>query len=169
LIYDKIKVWFDLDVKDWHGFASESMWAEPLPNEVYGRLSARLLNSPFYVIGVSYRDIVNYRIDTEKNINFFVNCVARSGHSTYMVLFGNKNNAIDCLWLELQELGCTYEGANVCIKGVIYNEYSIDVPPNSDILRVNEILERGEILNLWKFQAGHVEHKIDPIIANLTS
>jgi len=54
---DPVIVTFDLDPRDWHGRPSEGLWAEPVANATPGS-ALRLMNSPFFVRGVSYQDIV---------------------------------------------------------------------------------------------------------------
>src|ERR1700682_191484 len=40
-----IKVRFELDPSDWHGHASETLWASPIVESEWGNF--RILNSPF--------------------------------------------------------------------------------------------------------------------------
>jgi hypothetical protein len=55
-----VKVAFELVASDWHGCPGEKMWAKPLVG-LPGLISAKLENSPFYVKGVSYLDVVRAR------------------------------------------------------------------------------------------------------------
>jgi hypothetical protein len=51
-----IKVRFELDISDWHGHASETLWAAPVP-ESEGR-HFQIRNSPFFARGISNLDVV---------------------------------------------------------------------------------------------------------------
>jgi hypothetical protein len=74
-----VKVKFVLDPGEWHGSATETLWAAPVGQNQY-----RLENSPFYAFGVSYQDVVAaQRTDNELE---FVSVVSRGGHSTYRIL-----------------------------------------------------------------------------------
>jgi hypothetical protein len=51
------KVRFQLDPNDWHGRPSETLWAEVVSGATVGG-AFRLRNSPMFVRGVSFLDIV---------------------------------------------------------------------------------------------------------------
>jgi hypothetical protein len=53
----KLRVYFRLDPIDWHGRSNEGLWAEQVENATPGT-AFRLLNSPFFVRGVSFLNIV---------------------------------------------------------------------------------------------------------------
>jgi hypothetical protein len=142
-----VKVKFVLDPEEWHGSATETLWAAPVGQNQY-----RLENSPFYAFGVSYQDVVAaQRTDNELE---FVSVVSRGGHSTYRILVQSKSRAeFEKLWKPIQETGCTYEGGSPPLL-------SIDVPSNADIHLVYRLLEAGEAAGAWSFEEGHCGHSV---------
>jgi uncharacterized protein DUF4265 len=48
-----VKITFALEPEAWHGYRTETVWAEKL-----GRNRYRLRNTPFYAFGVSAEDVV---------------------------------------------------------------------------------------------------------------
>src|ERR1041385_8602780 len=104
MVVDLVKLVFPLDPDEWHGNATERLWAEPLGN---GRF--RLRNSPFYAFGVSNEDIV-LGAETEGQVQF-QSVVLHSGHSTYRLRRKNRNLSEQFMeaWARLQNLGCSYE------------------------------------------------------------
>jgi hypothetical protein len=108
-------------------------------------------NSPFYVYGVSFGDIVYAPISDGRPV--FVKVVAHQGHSTYRLRLpvGRSHSDFAQHWLPLEQLGCSYEGSGVSSQRL----YSIDVPPGSDVAAVYKILEEGERLGWWEFEEAH--------------
>jgi hypothetical protein len=51
-----VRVRFDLDSSDWHGHGGETLWAEPVIGTEWTKF--RIMNSPFFVRGVSFLDVV---------------------------------------------------------------------------------------------------------------
>jgi hypothetical protein len=49
----RTKICFQLDQNEWHGYATESVWAQHVAGNRF-----RLLNTPFFAKGVSYLDVV---------------------------------------------------------------------------------------------------------------
>ncbi len=72
------KIVFRLEESDRHSHAMESMWASPA-----GAGQLRLENIPFYVYGVSYRDVASVLV--EEGLPLFQEVVERGGHSTYRI------------------------------------------------------------------------------------
>ena len=50
-----VRVHFDLDSSDWHGHGGESLWAAPVVGTDWRNF--RIMNSPFFVRGVSFQDV----------------------------------------------------------------------------------------------------------------
>jgi Domain of unknown function (DUF4265) len=143
-----VRLVFTLDPSEWHGSATERLWAEPL-----GKDRFRLDNSPFYVFGVSYADIV-LGAEVEGQI-LFRGVVIRGGHSTYRLRLQSHDLSARSFvqaWTPLQTLGCSFEGGPVL---------SVDVPPSADIHAVYELLQAGEAASVWDFEEGHCGHRLD--------
>src|ERR1700722_13418656 len=129
-------------------YAVETLWAERLRDDLY-----RLRNVPILAYGYSEQDIVT---TADIDGRLVVTGVAeRSGHSTYRIFFPEPmgNDQFHPLWEPLERLGCTYERANPCLIG-------IDVPPESGVYAVYDILERGELDRQWTFEEGHCGHRL---------
>jgi hypothetical protein len=145
-----VKVLFTLDSDEWHGFQSETVWAEQISKD-----RCRIRNTPFYVKGVNFEDIVFVK---NEDGNFrFVSVSIYGGHSTYRILL-NRDVAKDLFqkyWAPLESLGCTYESSE---GGLIL--LAVDVPPQADIYKVYALLERGELNGIWSFEEGHCGHPL---------
>lgn len=147
-IKNKIKVVFPLNSNDWHHVGSESVWAEIVNDN-----QALIKNTPFYVKGVSYEDIVNFKI--ENNGKAMFDSVARQGgHSTYRLIINKKisKDQFSERWNLLKNLGCTYEHGNIGL-----DLYAVDVPPGSDMQKIYKLFEDGENDGIWNFEEGNFE------------
>ena len=141
------KLTFVLDSGDWHGSATETLWARNVGPGLY-----QLDNSPFFALGVSYQDVVSAREEGGRLV--FSHATARGGHSTYRVLLREPGRArLDELWSPLRDEGCTYEEGPGSLL-------SVDVPPGADIYRVYAILQAGEEAGAWTFEEGHCGHAV---------
>ncbi|HEY2444879.1 MAG TPA: DUF4265 domain-containing protein [Rhizomicrobium sp.] len=145
---DLVKIQFQLNSTDWHGFSNETLWAKAL-GLVTESNAFQLENSPFYCKGVSYLDVI--RAVDHDGMFEFAGVIARSGHSTYRILFDREDDTLRAWWKKLQEIGCTYEGGDFRGKKL----FSIDVPPTTNIDLVYSILEKGEAAKIWVFEEGH--------------
>jgi len=143
-LLERAKVVFELNEQEMP-FATESVWAERISTHRF-----RILNSPFFVFGVSYEDEVEAQPDGE--VFRFVKVVRRSGRSTYRVILQGGRTANDEefaeRWLAFREAGCTYEGAN--------EKYiAVDVPRGADVIALYSLLEDGERDGVWVFEEGY--------------
>ncbi|HZP25314.1 MAG TPA: DUF4265 domain-containing protein [Terriglobales bacterium] len=145
---ESVGIVFQLDRNDQQSFETERLWAAPVrPNEF------RILNSPFFVFGVSAEDIVS-AVQADDGVFHFQRVVERGGHSTYRV-FLQRENTIEmelflAHWNSIRALGVTFEAAN--------NRFiSIDIPPSSDMQRIYGLLQRGESEGVWVFEEGNYE------------
>lgn len=145
-----VKVFFFLNQSDWHGYESESVWAEKLSSN-----QCQLRNTPFFAKGVSFEDIVIVRPENETLI--FDSVSIHTGHSTYRVIVDSNvpKSTFDKYWRPLSFLGCTYESTNNAQLLL-----AIDVPPKADIYEVYSLLEKGESDNVWGFEEGHCGHPL---------
>jgi hypothetical protein len=138
------KIFIKLPSHSWHGYETESLWSE-----IDGNFN-RIINIPFYAKGISYGDIVTVR--NEKDLKVIENVVKKSGHSTYRIFsLTSEGDKLDFYWKLLEELGCSYEQATT-------NLFAVDVPPQTDINKVYEILQLGEKYNIWEFEEGNCVH-----------
>jgi hypothetical protein len=155
-----VKIRFRLDPKEWHRSTNEGLWASPVEDANLGT-AFQLMNSPFFVYGVSFLDTVRATRPSDHGPGLeFEGVIARSGHSTYMILIPSGSPDFAKYWKPLQDLGCTYEFTimDFPIRGKD-KLYSVDVPDTSDVSAVYSLLEDGERNNVWEFQEGHYGHK----------
>jgi hypothetical protein len=141
-----VKINFQLGPEDQaQGVDAENLWAEPMGDDHF-----RIRNIPFYVYGVSYKDVV-YATEVDGRRRF-KEIVSHNGHSTYRVLVndqaGYESDRFQALWRRLSELGCSYEVAKC-------RWITIDVPPESDVFAVYGILEQGNDEGVWSFEEAH--------------
>ncbi len=74
-----VKVVFFLGEDEWHGYETESVWAEQVSDT-----RCRLRNTPFYAKGVSFEDVVF--VQKKKGSLWFESVSLAGGHSTYRVI-----------------------------------------------------------------------------------
>jgi hypothetical protein len=155
------KILFPLDPDDWHGRVSESLWAAPLHESAVSN-AFEIQNSPFFARGISFLDVVRAVRHPEYGDLEFAGVVDRGGHSTYMILVTPDNPAFASYWKRLEDVGCTYESAN--LKTAVGDRvlYSVDVPETTDVRVVYAVLAEGEQKDIWLFQEGHVGHTLGP-------
>lgn len=144
-----IKIVFILEAEAWHGYATETVWAEEIGGGRY-----RLRNAPFYAFGVSAEDVVFTKSDSEGRL-IFAGVSLHGGHSTYRIIWLQPHDEVTFrnFWEPLEVLGCTYEQAYDYLLAV-------DVPPKADIYNVYQLLERGEAAGIWHFEEGHCGHTL---------
>lgn len=106
-----VKIAFELPKDDPSPHGVETVWAEALGKERY-----RLDNSPFYVYGVSYGDVVVAK--SEQGQLVFAGVAERGGHSTYRIFLTKElvEEEFKRRWKAFDGLGCSYEGANDAIS-----------------------------------------------------
>ena len=141
---DRTKVVFDLEPGE-VPYQTERVWAERLSDNRF-----RILNSPFFVFGISFEDEVE--AEPYGDVFKFVRVLRRSGHSTYRVIFQNQNT-IDGSefrerWVPFRKAGCKFESANP-------RYIAIDMPPSANVTELYELLELGEDQGIWVFEEGH--------------
>lgn len=133
---------------DWHNHGRESLWAEPIGEDLF-----RIKNVPFYAEGYAYDDIVHApRVKDELIVDHIVQ---RSGHSTYLLFLNEDpvgNSWVHC-WEPLQELGCSYERATNRL-------FAVDVPPATDIYQAYKLFEIGKDSGIWDFQENYCGHSV---------
>ena len=145
---DLIKMTVELTPVDWHGHATETMWAKPAGDDRF-----IIQNIPFYAYDLSYDDVVTGSFsDGRWRV---VNIAKRGGHSTYRLFVTNTEALLrfDEFWDPLARIGCTCERATQRL-------IAVDVPPNTDIYAAYDLLQAGETAHVWNFEEGHVGHTL---------
>jgi hypothetical protein len=140
-----LKIAFDVSGQNDLGIAVERLWAKFVREGVY-----IVDNSPFYAYEISCGDTVA-ATDVDGFLTF-TGVVERGGHSTYRVKLPSDCDHDHFLahWPPLAALGCTYEGT-----GGARRLYSIDVPEQSRVGAVFEILQTAEASEIWEFEEAH--------------
>lgn len=113
----------------------ETLWATHLGSDNY-----KLDNSPFYIYGISWEDIVYAPFCEEEQFPTFRSIVEKSGNRTVRVIFNppiEEGNQSDRVLQGLVALGCSYEGAN-------RTYVSVNIPPNVGLETVrNYLIEKN--------------------------
>lgn len=133
------KILFHLQ-DQWHESSTETLWAEIISKDTF-----QVKNIPFYIKGISYDDII--KANNKDELYEYNSIVKKSGHSTYRIIqLANKEIFTKKLKI-LEKIGCTYEQGMKAL-------YAIDVPIDTDVNRVYQILEEGEKEMIWDFEEG---------------
>ncbi|HWX62908.1 DUF4265 domain-containing protein [Bradyrhizobium sp.] len=139
---DKVKVQFRVDPNDQLGIKTESLWAEMVGP---GRFC--ILNSPFFLFGISADDVVE--AEETNNGWEFQTVVSRGGHSTYRIFLQDgrttKHPDFRISWKPISELGATFENAND-------HFVAVDIPPGRDVAAIYELMAKGEQDGIWAFE-----------------
>ena len=138
----KVKIRFQVDPKDQRGVGTESLWAEKIETGNF-----RILNSPFFLFGISAEDIVGAK--ETKNGLIFQSIISRGGHSTYRIFLQGgrtiKGSDFHSYWEPIARQGATFENADDHFA-------SIDIPSEKDVAAIYSLLERGEQDGIWAFE-----------------
>ena len=115
---------FDLEAEDenWPPVLVERLWGEK--TEV--KYELRIVNTPFFVRGIAFGDLVRVRPDHERRELVFDSFTSESGHSAALLVFLKEEKRVE-IESRLRELGCsvgTLEGFG--------NLISVDVLPDVD-------------------------------------
>ncbi|WP_177324130.1 DUF4265 domain-containing protein [Streptomyces mirabilis] len=117
------KVAFDLpdEIADWARASSERLWT----GKTSVQMEVQVRNTPFYVKGVAFGDIVRVRADHERREFVFEEFVSEAGHSTVRVII-KDDDARDMVDALLRSFKCSWE---IDATGYLW---AIDVPPRVD-------------------------------------
>ena len=143
------KIYFILAPDEWHGYDTESVWAEEISKNKF-----RVGNSPFFAKGVSFEDIVATKRINHQDI--YDKTLISSGHSTYRLLVKDHNfpEPFNSYWKPIEKLGVSYEeNTKLALR-----MFALDIPPATDIEKVYALLEEGENAGIWDFEEGHFGH-----------
>jgi hypothetical protein len=131
------------------GGGMESLWAVPLDEP----FEFRLANTPLWVPAIGNEDVVSARVSEGRLL--FDQVVRRGGHSTYRIALRPDATAG-----RPAELLGRLEQNKLNVEGWSPRFFAIDVPPESDIYAVYEILQEGLDDGTWWFDEMHVGHKL---------
>ncbi|MFD3961657.1 MULTISPECIES: DUF4265 domain-containing protein [Streptomyces] len=127
------KVAFDLPDKtaDWARASSERLWT----GKTSVQMEVQVRNTPFYVKGIAFGDIVRVRADHERREFVFEEFVSEAGHSTVRVII-KDDDARDMIDAMLRGFECSWE---IDTTGYLW---AIDVPPHVDYVSMRVALLR---------------------------
>ncbi len=144
-IANQVKVEFLVDPKDQRGVETESLWAEKI-----GPGKFRILNSPFFLFGVSADDVIAAE-EVDGRLRF-QNVISRGGHSTYRIFLQGgrtiKEPDFRTYWEPISAQGATFENADD-------HFVAVDIPPGKDVAKIYELLNGGEQDGIWAFEEVH--------------
>ncbi len=145
-----VKVWAEVTGFWAEVCSGESMWAEDLGNDLY-----RLRNSPFYLYGYSFNDIVYAKFDPSIEKRVIQNTHELGGHSTYRIMI--TENTQTTRFEELLEL---LDQEHAYFEGVDDKYFAIDVEPQANIQKVLKLLNLGVTEKIWEFEEANLEHDL---------
>ncbi|WP_369224787.1 DUF4265 domain-containing protein [Streptomyces sp. R39] len=136
------KVAFDLpqEREDWPPVSVERLWGE----KTDVRFEIRVVNTPFFVCGIAFGDLVMVRPDHERRELVFESFTSESGHSAIRIIFmrGGDREGVEAF---LERSGCSWETA----PG-FGNLVAVDIPSDVDYRKLREWL-------LARVEAGEIE------------
>jgi Domain of unknown function (DUF4265) len=129
--------------------SAERLWAKKIaPNQF------QIQNIPFYIKGVSLKDIVEAR-NVSEDVYEFVKILKYSGHSTFRIFISgdvtDNDKVLQATVQRLNSMGCKTEGLN---KDSTLT--AIDVPPKTDINKIGQFLRDQYKLGLLDFEEASV-------------
>lgn len=127
------KVAFDLpdETADWAHASSERLWT----GKTSVQMEVEIRNTPFYVKGIAFGDIVRVRADHERRELVFEQFVSEAGHSTVRIII-KDDDARAALDAMLRSFECSWE---IDSTGYLW---AIDVPPHVDYASMRAALLR---------------------------
>ena len=114
----------------------ETLWAFDLGGGRY-----RLDSTPWFQYGVSWKDVVAARPDSD-GLLCFTQVLEKSGYRTVRVAFEERTGAENPILSGLQSLGCSFEGANSRL-------FAIDIPPEVSLQAVRDFLVSNKVQ--WEY------------------
>ena len=151
-----IKVEFEVDPSEWHGYSSERIWAR----KFLFRKEAVVASAPFFIRGVSNGDII-YIMD--EGGYRFSSVVSKSGHATVRIrtLKEGKSSGAVRTWLDrLINTGCSCELAQFDEM----NLWSVDVPRLVSESEVISILYGKTNADVWDAEVGDSAGRFDSLV-----
>ena len=144
--FEKIRI----DLPNHWAIGGESMWAEPLGNDLY-----KIQNVPFYAYGLNFHDIVRATADSDELKPEIRELVEPSGHRTFRLFFkkGIKREQQEEILDSFQELHVSYERADK-----IY--VALDMKPVGDYQSVFDKLEEYEKQGILGFETCEARNAV---------
>ncbi|MER7759868.1 DUF4265 domain-containing protein [Streptomyces sp. NPDC097619] len=127
------KVAFDLpdEIADWANASSERLWT----GKTSVQMEVQVRNTPFYVKGIAFGDIVRVRADHERRELVFEEFVSEAGHSTVRIII-KEDDARSVVDDMLRSFKVSWE---IDASGFLW---AIDVPPHVDYSSMRAALLR---------------------------
>ena len=127
------KVAFDLpeETVDWIHVSTERLWV----GKTSVKMEVQVRNTPFYVKGVAFEDIVRVRADHERREFVFEEFLSESGHSTVRIII-KDDDAGGMVESMLHRFDCSWE---IDTTGRLW---AIDIPPHVDYASMRMDLSR---------------------------
>ncbi|GGX16776.1 DUF4265 domain-containing protein [Streptomyces chartreusis] len=144
---DLFKVAFDLEAEreDWPPVSVERLWGEK--TEV--RFEIRVVNTPFFVPGIAYGDLIRVRPDNERRELVFESFASESGHSTIRVVF-LRRNLRESVENQFRDAGCSWETTSR------FNLLAVDIPPTVNYAEVRPWLAQRRESGDLEFQESAI-------------
>lgn len=117
---------------------TESVWASRVDSYY------QVKNIPFFVMGVSFDDIVE-AIGDEEELHAD-RIVKESGNSTIRIYLGSVDR-INTVRSQLKKFGCSFE---LGFKKIL----AVNIPPDANYLLLKTYLEKGEAMGEWEYDEG---------------
>ncbi|MBT2482038.1 DUF4265 domain-containing protein [Streptomyces sp. ISL-94] len=126
------KVAFDLEAEgaDWPPVSVERLWGE----KTDVRFEIRVLNTPFFVRGIAFGDLIAVRPDHERRELVYESFTAESGNSTVRIIF-MRNGDRRVIENGLREAGCSWESISE-----FANLVAVDIPADIDYRKLRKWL-----------------------------
>ena len=128
-----------IDLPNHWGTGGESLWAEPLGNDLY-----RIENVPFYAYGLNYQDVVRATVDSEDLKPEVRELVTDGGHRTFRVIFKEniERTKQETILDSLSSFGITYERAT-------QSYIALDMEPSGNYQATMDQLHMMEGIASW--------------------
>ncbi len=142
---EAVEVHFPLtpDEEGWPPVSTEPIWARPLGDDRY-----RLLNVPFFALGVSGGDVIE-ATRGDDGLRQFAGVVQASGHSTIRIIVADPS-AVEELAEQILRRGCHVEAS--FIPALV----AIDVPAEEDYAVLKAWLDDLEAAELLDYEEANV-------------
>lgn len=140
-----VEVHFPLtpDDEGWPPVPVEPIWVEPLGGDRF-----RLLNVPFFALGVSSGDVVSAPRDAS-GIRHFAAVVEPSERSTIRIIVADPDG-VEALADQILRRGCLVEASYIPAL------MAIDVPPEEDYAALIDLLDELEAAEVLDYEEANI-------------
>ena len=132
------------DVDGYPPVDNERMWAKKIDENVF-----RVENTPFYVRGISFGDLVEAK-EISESVYGYIKLYKHSGYSTFRIHVGgdniDKSKYVDSLLEKLKSFGCSTEGQDD------NNLIAVNIPQEAPLQKVAEYLNSEYKLGLLDYE-----------------